>query len=58
MNHLAAPAAILLVRAAPPGRRWIGPAGILASAVSGLVGDGWTRLPAPASGWHQFHYAG
>jgi hypothetical protein len=39
--HLAAPSAVLLVRAAPPARRGIGPAGIAPHELTALLGNTW-----------------
>ena len=39
--HLAAPSAVLLLRAAPPAHRGIGPAGIAPHELTTLLDDGW-----------------
>lgn len=54
VNRLAAGDADLLIRAAPPGPRWPGPAGIAAATITALLGDGWTASTPPAPGWHHY----
>jgi len=54
VNRLAAAGADLLIRAAPPGRRWPGPAGIAAATIGTLLGDRWVRSTPPGPGWHGY----
>jgi SAM-dependent methyltransferase len=54
VGHLAAPAATLLIRAASPGRRLIGPTGIDGPAIRALLGPNWDRLADPEPGWQQY----
>jgi SAM-dependent methyltransferase len=51
--HVASTTATLLVRAAPPGRRGIGPGGIAADDITELLGSGW-RLAAHDGGWYRY----
>jgi SAM-dependent methyltransferase len=54
VRYLAGPGAHLLVRAAPRGRRPIGPKGLDGAELGQLLGPGWESLEAPAAGW--FHH--
>jgi hypothetical protein len=51
--HLAGPTATLLLRAAPPGRRGIGPAGIAAPEIATLLPAPWRPIDQ-RDGWHRF----
>ncbi|MFF4733585.1 class I SAM-dependent methyltransferase [Streptomyces mirabilis] len=55
VNTLAAPEAILLLRAAPRRRRGIGPRGIDEGDVTALLADRWRPVTAPGPNW--FSYA-
>jgi SAM-dependent methyltransferase len=55
VEHLADPAAHLLVRASGRSGRRVGPAGISAAEITGLLGPTWQRDPEPAPGWHAYH---
>ncbi|MCP3756990.1 class I SAM-dependent methyltransferase [Streptomyces sp. TBY4] len=54
VNILAAPGAVLLVRAAPPQHRGVGPRGISAGEITALLGDRWQQAEAPAAGWYRY----
>ncbi|MDJ0344902.1 methyltransferase domain-containing protein [Streptomyces sp. H10-C2] len=54
VNTLAAPGAILLVRAAPRQRRSIGPRGINAGEVTALLADRWQPVAAPGATWYRY----
>ena len=58
VNRLGAPGAALLVRAAPPRNRGVGPAGIAAGDIATLLGDGWFDLGRPAPDWLQYKRSG
>jgi hypothetical protein len=53
LAHLAAPTAALLLRAAPPARRTIGPAGISSPELTTLLGDNWQARPQH-NNWHHW----
>ncbi|MDH6114168.1 SAM-dependent methyltransferase [Kitasatospora sp. MAP12-15] len=57
VNTLAAPGALLLVRAAPRRRRSIGPRGINADEVATLLADRWRPITAPKSTWYCYALA-
>ena len=58
VNHLAMSGAALLVRAAPPRHRGIGPAGIATTDIATLLGDGWLELGHPALDWRCYQRSG
>lgn len=53
VRHLCAARATLLIRAAPAGRRGMGPAGIAAAQIDALLDERW-KLIQSGSGW--YHY--
>jgi SAM-dependent methyltransferase len=59
VTELAAPNAVLLVRAQPPGSGarglgGFGPAGMSAAEITGALGAGWTVPDHPAPSWYRF----
>ena len=60
VTGLTGPAAVLLVRAQPPGSgprgiwRAIGPAGMSAADLTGALGPAWTVKDQPAPSWYRF----
>jgi SAM-dependent methyltransferase len=54
VNRLGVPGAALLVRAAPPRNRGVGPTGIAAGDIAALLGDGWFDVGRRAPGWLQY----
>lgn len=54
VNGIAAPDAILLVRAVPPARRPIGPRGATAAELRAALGTGWQPEDQPEPTWHRY----
>jgi SAM-dependent methyltransferase len=54
VNTLAAPDAVLLVRAAPRRHRALGPAGIDGLHLTALLGDSWHPAALPYPGWYRY----
>jgi SAM-dependent methyltransferase len=54
VHRFASPGGVLLVRAAPPRNRGIGPAGIRVDEISALLGGDWSAISRPAPGWLQY----
>ena len=54
VNALAAPHAVLLVRAAPPRRRALGPRGIGGTQLTALLGEGWRPATPPGPDWYRY----
>lgn len=57
VNQVAGPHATLLVRAAPPRRGRLGPAGITAEEIAALLGERWFEHACPARDWSDHHLA-